>query len=114
MHVNRCSQFAAPKVKEKNMKGIRQVVVAAALSVGLVSVAQAHVFVGVGIGVPAMPIMPIVAAVPVAPVPIYAPPPAPVYYAPPPPVYVPPVVVGYYGHPHWGYRNYGYGYAYWR
>jgi hypothetical protein len=93
------------------MKGIRQVVVATALSVGLVSVAQAHVFVGVGIGVPAMPI---VAAVPVAPVPIYAPPPTPVYYAPPPPVYVRPVVVGYYGHPHWGYRPYGYGYAYWR
>lgn len=96
------------------MKGIRQAVVAAALSIGLVSIAQAHVFVGVGIEVPAMPVTPIVAAVPVAPVPVYAPPPAPVYYAPPPPAYAPTVVVGYYGPPHWWYRHYGYGYAYWR
>jgi hypothetical protein len=36
-----------------------------------------------------------------------------VYYAPPPAVYAPPVVVGYWGHPHCGYRRY-YGYGYWR
>jgi hypothetical protein len=114
MQVNRCSQCTAPELKENKMKGIRQVVVAAVLSVGLVSVAEAHVFVGVGIGLPVMPVMPMVAAVPVAPMPVYAPPPAPVYYAPPPPVYVPPVVVGYYGHPRGWYRHYGYGYGYWR
>jgi hypothetical protein len=44
MHVNRCSQCAAPELKEKNMKGIRQAVVAAVSSVGLVGVAEAHVF----------------------------------------------------------------------
>jgi hypothetical protein len=114
MHVNRCSQFVAPDVKEKNMKEIRQAAVAAALSAGLVSVAEAHVFVGFGIGAPVVPVVSMVAAVPVAPVPVYAPPPAPVYYAPPPLVYAPPVVVGYYGHPRWGYQHYGYGYGYWR
>ncbi len=89
------------------MKGIRHVAVAAVLGLGLVSAAQAHVFVGVGVGLPAMPVMTPVA--PIAAVPVYAPPPA-VYYAPPPPVYVPPpVVVGYWGHPRWGYRGY---YAY--
>ncbi|MDB5785113.1 hypothetical protein [Caballeronia mineralivorans] len=96
------------------MKGIRQAAVAAALSVGLVSVAEAHVFVGFGIGVPMAPMVPMVPVVPVVPVPVYAPPPAPVYYAPPPLVYAPPVVVGYYGHPRWGYQHYGYGYGYWR
>jgi hypothetical protein len=114
MHVNRCSQCAAPEVKEKDMKGIRQAVVAAVLSVGLVSVAEAHVFVGLSVGVPAVPMMPMVAAVPVAPVAVYAPPPAPIYYAPPPPVYAPPVVVGYYGRPGGWYGHYGYGYGYWR
>jgi hypothetical protein len=111
MPVNRCGRLAAPEVKEKKMKAIQQAIVAAALSVGLVSVAEAHVFVGFGITAPAIPL---VAAVPVAPVPVYAPPPVPAYYAPPPPVYVPPVVVGYYGHPGGWYRHYGYGYAYWR
>ncbi len=94
------------------MKMIRHVVVAAALTGGLMSRSEAHVFVGVGIG-PAVPVAPMV------PVPVYAPPPG--YYVPPPPplyaappVYVPPpVVVGYYGYPRWWYRN-GYGYGYWR
>ena len=87
------------------MKGIRQAVVAAALSVGLVSCAEAHVFVGVGISTPVViPAPPVVAA------PVYVP--RPVYYAPPP-VYTAPVVVGYYGHPRWWYRHY-YGYGYWR
>ena len=60
------------------MKAIRQAALAVALSVGLVSAAEAHVFVGFGIGVP---MAPMVAAVPIAPVPVYAPPPPPVYYA---------------------------------
>ena len=92
------------------MKGIRHVAVAALLGLGLVSAAQAHVFVGVGIApvVPVVPVVPVMTAAPV--VPVYAPP--PVYYAPPP-VYAPPVVVGYWGHPRWGYRGY-YGYGYWR
>ncbi|HWT35230.1 MAG TPA: hypothetical protein VN289_03065 [Paraburkholderia sp.] len=93
------------------MKGLRHVAIAAMLGVGLVSAAQAHVFVGVGIAPVVAPVVaPMVPVVPVAPV--YAPAP-PVYYAPPPPVYAPPVVVGYWGHPHWGYRGY-YGYGYWR
>lgn len=87
------------------MKGIRQALVAVALSAGLVRVAEAHVFVGFGIG------LPVVAAVPV---PVYAPPPVPVYYAPPPPAYAPSVMVGYYGHPRWWRRRYGYRYGYWR
>lgn len=87
------------------MKVLSQLVVAAALGVGLVSCAEAHVFVGVGVGVPVFPV-----------VPAYVPP--PVYYAPPPPpppVYTAPVVIGYYGHPHWYPPYYG-GYAvgYWR
>jgi hypothetical protein len=73
------------------MKRIRLAVVAAVLSVGLVSVAEAHVFVGLSIGAPVAPMMPMVAAVPVA-----------------------PVVVGYYGHPRGWYGHYGYGYGYWR
>ncbi|CAD6554553.1 hypothetical protein ACFQ3P_27480 [Paraburkholderia sabiae] len=91
------------------MKGIRHVAVAAVLGMGLVSAAQAHVFVGVGIAPVVAPVVPLVPGVPLGPVvPVYAPPP-PVYYAPP--VYAPPVVVGYWGHPHWGYRGY---YGYWR
>jgi hypothetical protein len=86
------------------MKRIRLAVVAAVLSVGLVSVAEAHVFVGLSIGAPVVPMMPMVAAVPVAPVAVYA----------PPPMYAPPVVVGYYGHPRGWYGHYGYGYGYWR
>jgi hypothetical protein len=97
------------------MKGICLAAVAAALSVGLVSVAEARVFIGVGV----------TPMVPVAPLPVYAPP-APVYYAPPPlvypppplvyapPAYAPPVVAGYYGPPRGWYGHYGYGYGYWR
>ena len=64
------------------MRFIRQLAVAAALGVGLVSCAQAHVFVGIGVGLaPAYPVVPMVPAAPV-----YVAP--PVYYAaPPPPVY---------------------------
>ncbi|MEM5342792.1 hypothetical protein [Paraburkholderia azotifigens] len=90
------------------MKGIRHVAVAAVPGLGLVSAAQAHVFVGVGIAPVVAPVVPVVPMAPV--VPVYAPPP-PVVYAPPPPVYAPPVVVGYWGRPHWGYRGY---YGYWR
>jgi hypothetical protein len=92
--------------KENNMKGIRQIVVGSALAVGLVSCAQAHVFVGVGIA----PMAPVVPVVPFGAVPVYAPPP-PVYYAPPPVYAAPPVVVGYWGRPR-GYYHY-YGYRYW-
>lgn len=105
--INRCSQTAAPMFEENNMKGIRHLLLAAALTGGMIGVAQAHVFVGVGIA----PVMPVV---PVVPVPVYAPPPPPVYYAPPPPVYVgPPVVAGYYGYPYGWHRHY-YAYGYWR
>jgi hypothetical protein len=91
------------------MKAIRHLLVAAALGVGLVSCAQAGVFVGVGIAAPAYPV-----------VPAYVPP--PVYYAPPPvlappPVYSAPVVIGYYGYPHYYGGYYGGwhgGYGYWR
>ncbi|MFM0555236.1 hypothetical protein P0D69_30320 [Paraburkholderia sediminicola] len=91
------------------MKVIRHLVVAAALGAGLVSCAEAHVFVGVGVGVPAFPMVPVV--------PAYVPP--PVYYAPPPPpppVYAAPVVIGYYGHPQYPryYGGWGYGNGYWR
>ncbi|MEM5453274.1 hypothetical protein VSR69_00220 [Paraburkholderia phytofirmans] len=96
------------------MKVIRHLVVAAALGVGLVSCAEAHVFVGVGVavGAPAFPMVPVVPVVPA-----YVPP--PVYYAappPPPPVYTAPVVIGYYGHPQYPryYGGWGYGYGYWR
>ena len=85
------------------MKAIHQAVVAAASCVGLVSVAEAHVFVGFGIGAPVMPVL---TTVPVAPVRVYAPPPAPAYYAPPP-AYVRPVVVGFYGHPRWDFVQQG-------
>ena len=84
-------------------------IVAAALAVGLVSAADAHVSVGIGLGLPVAPAYPVVAAPPVA----YAPP--PVVYAPPPVVYAPPPAVvvggyGYYGRPYWHhgyYRGYG-------
>jgi hypothetical protein len=109
MRINRCVNDTASDVKENNMKGIRHVAVAAVLGMGLVSAAQAHVFVGVGIAPVVAPVVPLVPGVPLGPVvPVYAPPP-PVYYASP--VYAPPVVVGYWGHPHWGYRGY---YGYWR
>jgi hypothetical protein len=111
MRINRCITDTPSNVQENNMKGIRHIAVAALLGLGLVSAAQAHVFVGVGIG-PVAPVVPVMPVVSVAPLPVYAPPP-PVYYAPPPAVYAPPVVVGYWGHPHYAYRGY-YGYGYWR
>lgn len=91
------------------MKVIRHLVVAAALGVGLVSCAEAHVFVGVGGGVPAFPVMPVVPAY-VPPSVYYAPPP------PPPPVYTAPVVIGYSGHPQYPRYDGGWGdgYGYWR
>ena len=61
------------------MKGIRHVAVAALLGLGMVSAAQAHVFVGVGVEMPAVPVAPVVPALPVTALPVYAPPP-PVYY----------------------------------
>ncbi|WP_153101181.1 hypothetical protein [Paraburkholderia hayleyella] len=69
--------------------------VASMLGASLVSTAQAHVSLDIGIGLPFAPAYP-----------VYAPPPR-VYYAPPPPVVYapPPVVVGGY---------YGYGRPYWR
>jgi hypothetical protein len=103
------------KGKEQKVKTINQILVCAALSGGLVGVAQAHVFVGVGVGIPVAP-MYVPPPVYVAP-PVYAAP--PVYYAPPPPrvVYAPAVAVGWYGRPayypgyyrHW---HHGYGYRY--
>ena len=93
------------------MKLVRHLLLAAALSAGFVTCAQAHVFVGIGIAAPAFPVyVPPPVALPA----YYAPP--PVYYAPPPPVVTAPVVIGYYGHPHWYPRpyGYGYGYGYWR
>ena len=97
------------------MKRIGYVAAAVLLGMGLIRSAQAHVFVGVNVGMPVVPVAPVVMApvVPVAPVAVYAPPVA--YYAPPP-VYAPPVAVGYWGgwggHPGWGYRRYAAGY--WR
>jgi hypothetical protein len=106
----------ASDLEENDMKWIRHIAVAALLGVGMIGVAQAHVFVGVGVGLPAMPVapvMPIAPVVAVAPVPVYAPPPVyvppPVYYAPPPASVV---VGGYWGAPRWPHRYYGYGY--WR
>jgi hypothetical protein len=115
MRINRCANETASDVKENDMKGIRHVAGAALLGLGMVSAAQAHVFVGVGVGmpvVPVVPVAPVVPALPVTAVPVYAPPP-PVYYLPPT-VYAPPVVVSYWGHPHgwWSDRYYGYGYRY--
>ena len=91
------------------MKKIVPFMFAAALGLGVVTSAQAHVFVGVGFAGPVYPAY--------VPPPVYVPPPA-VYYAPPP-VYRAPVVVGYYGHPYYyphyygWHRGYGYGYGYW-
>jgi hypothetical protein len=106
--VIRCrQQIRIGRQREYEMKFIRHLTVALVLGAGLVSCADARVFVGVGISAPAVPV-----------VPVYAPP--PVYYAPPPPpVYTAPVVVGYYGQPRWypryyGGWHYGYGYGYWR
>jgi hypothetical protein len=110
--VIRCSQqIRVDRQREYEMKIIRHLAVAVALGCGLVSCAEAHVFVGVGISAPALPVVPLTPVVAV-----YAPP--PVYYAPPPPpVYTAPVVVGYYGQPRWYPRYHGgwhYGYGYWR
>src|SRR6202012_4143820 len=82
-------------VSEVNkMKKVLPVLVAAALGIGLIGTAQAHVFVGIGVGVPFQPAYPVYGA-PLA----YYPPPPPrvIYAAPPPVVYAPPppVVVGY-------------------
>lgn len=94
------------------MKKLGSVLVAGALGVGFMSAAQAHVSIGVGIGVPAYPVY----AAP--PAPVYVAPPPPVYVAPPPVVYAPPPPVvyggyGYYGRPyhrHHGYYRHGPGY----
>ncbi|WP_250516519.1 hypothetical protein [Caballeronia sp. INDeC2] len=105
------------------MKKIGYVAVAMVFGMGLVGSAQAHVFVGMNVGMPVVPVAPLAPVVAVAPyapvvpvapftpVPVYAPPVA--YYAPPAPVYAPSVAVGYWGgHPGWGYRHYAVGY--WR
>jgi len=77
------------------MKAIQKIVVAAALSVGLVTAAQAHIFVGVGIvGGPVLPVDSPVQSAPL--LPVYAAPvdsgpaPLPPYAAPP--KFVAPVV----------------------
>jgi hypothetical protein len=103
-----CTGLAA---RRRKVKKIVPFLVAAAVGAGFVNAAQAHVTVGIGIGVPAYPVY-------AAPPPVYyAPPPAPVIYAQPP-VYIPPPVVyaqppvvvgGYYGRPYYG-GGYGYGY----
>jgi|HubBroStandDraft_5_1064220.scaffolds.fasta_scaffold116957_2 hypothetical protein len=102
LHASLASAWTPPKwmlVSEVNkMKKVLPVLVAAALGIGLISSAQAHVFVGIGVGVPFRPAYPVYAAPlayypPPAPSIVYAPPPPPVVYAPPPPV-----VVGYYPH----------------
>jgi len=86
----------SPAARRREMKKSVPYIIAAALAVGLVSAAQAHVSVGIGLGIPVAPAYPVAA---------YAPP--PVVYAPPPAIYAPPpVVVG-------GYYGYGYGYPYW-
>jgi hypothetical protein len=107
------------------MKRIGYVAAAVLLGMGLIRSAQAHVFVGMNVGMPVVPVAPVVVGpvvapvVPVAPfvpapvpaVPVYAPPVA--YYAPPPPMFAPSVAVGYWGgHPGWGYHRYVAGY--WR
>lgn len=95
-----------PAARRRKVKKLVPFLIAAALGAGFTSAAQAHVSVGIGIGVPAYP--------------VYAAPPPPVYYAPPPPVYyappvvyAPPAVVvggGYYRRPYWGGYHGGYGY----
>jgi hypothetical protein len=88
---------------EEKVRKIVPFIVAASLGAGLVGAAQAHVSVGIGIGVPAYPVY----AAPV----YVAPPPPPVVYQPPV-VYAPPPVVvgGYYGRPYWNRGYYGRGY----
>jgi hypothetical protein len=88
----------------KKVKKIIPFVVAAALGVGFTTAAEAHVSVGIGIGVPVGPVYPAY--------PVYAPP--PVYYAPPPApvVYAPPVVVVGGGYGYYGYRGRYYGRGY--
>jgi hypothetical protein len=93
---------------EEKVRKIVPFIVAASLGAGFVGAAQAHVSVGIGIGVPAYPAYPVYAA----PGPVYlAPPPPPVVYQPPV-VYAPPPVVvgGYYGQPYWNRGYYGHGY----
>ena len=78
----------------------RSIVSAAAVLLGSAALfaaapAQAHVSVGIGIGLPGY----------YAPPPVYYAPPPPVYYAPPPPVYYgPPPPPVYYGGPYWHHR----------
>lgn len=102
------------------MKKIIAFVVAATLGVGLTTAAEAHVSVGIDLGVPIAPAYPVYAAPPPV---VYAPPPPVVYAAPPPVVYAPPVVVGgYYGYGRPYYHGYYHGYygrgyygpGYWR
>ncbi|WP_321799637.1 hypothetical protein [Caballeronia sp. J97] len=97
------------------MNKIGSVAVATVFGIGLVSSAQAHVFVGMGVGMPVVPVYapPVVAVAPFAPaVPLAPVAPVPVY-APPVAYYAPSVAVGYWGgHPGWGYRHYAAGY--WR
>jgi hypothetical protein len=104
-----------PAARRREVNKSVPYIVAAALTVGLVSAAEAHVSVGIGLGVPVAPAYPVVGYAP--PPVVYAPPP-PVVYAPPPPVvYAPPPVVvggyyGYYGRPYWHhgyYRGYRHG-----
>lgn len=86
------------------MKKIVPFLVGAAALLGIATAAQAHVSIGVGIGIPG----PVYAA-PAYAAPVYAPPPVvyapppPVIYAPPPPVvYAPPVYYRpWYPHRHW-------------
>jgi hypothetical protein len=89
---------------EEKVRKIVPFIVAASLGAGFVSAAQAHVSVGIGIGVPAYPVY-------AAPPPVYMAPPPPVVYQPPV-VYAPPPVVvgGYYGRPYWNRGYYGRGY----
>ncbi len=102
------------------MKIIQHVMVATVLSCGLVGAANASVFLGVNVGMPApvmaVPVVPAPPAYPVAaaayPPPVYSPP-LPAYAAP---VYTPAVPVGYiaapgwYGHP---YHPWHVGFGYW-
>jgi hypothetical protein len=107
--LNRCALTPHRVSRRTMMRKIGYVAVATALGIGCVSAAQAHVFVGMSVGMPVVPVMPTVPVVPVAPVTIYAP--ASPYYAPPP-VYAPPVAVGYWGRPAWWGPRYAVGY--WR
>jgi len=87
---------ANPAQQENEMKAMKQIMVAAALSAGLVTAAQAHMFVGVGIvGGPVFPVGSTAQSAP--PLPVY---PEAIGRAPlppdaPPPVFAEPVVSSY-------------------